>query len=198
MARLVDQKVMKRGGRALAVPLATILLAGGVVAGCGSSKKHAAQTRSSSTATSTAQSASPRTTVAAPPAPATRRRGAKPTRVAVMSSQYGRVLNAPGGHALYVFTHDTPGRSSTCYGDCAKKWPPFLVKQTPQARDAVKQGLLGTARRRDGRLQATYAGRPLYFYFEERDPGEILCQGVAEFGGTWWVVAPGGKPVEHQ
>src|SRR2546421_460315 len=113
MARLVDQKVMKRGGRALAVPLATILLAGGVVTGCGSSKKHAAQTRSSSTATSTAQSESPRTTVAAPPAPAKRRKGAKPTRVAVMSSQYGRVLNAPGGHALYVFTHDTPGRSST-------------------------------------------------------------------------------------
>ena len=51
-------------------------------------------------------------------------------------------------------------------------------------------------RRSDGRLQATYAGRPLYFYVGEKDPGEVLCQGVSEFGGTWYVVAPGGQAVQ--
>ncbi len=187
---------MKRATRAVALALAAVLIAAGA-AGCGSSKKHAAQSDASTKTTSTTQSAPSTNAVAAPPPPA-KKRGPKPKQVALMTSQYGRVLNAPGGHALYVFTHDTPGRPSTCYGECARKWPPFLVKQTPRARTAVKQGLLGTVGRRGGRLQATYAGRPLYFYFEERDPGEILCQGVDEFGGTWWVVAASGQPVERR
>jgi predicted lipoprotein with Yx(FWY)xxD motif len=39
----------------------------------------------------------------------------------------------------------------------------------------------------------TYAGRPLYFYVGDTKPGQILCQNVAEFGGTWRVVRPSGK-----
>jgi len=115
-----------------------------------------------------------------------------------MTSRFGDALNAPGGHALYVFSRDAPGQGSTCYGACSKRFHPFIVKQTPQARDAVKQALLGTAQRRNGRLQATYAGRPLYFYYDEVDPGEVLAQGVTEFGGTWWVVAPSGQPLQQR
>jgi predicted lipoprotein with Yx(FWY)xxD motif len=48
-------------------------------------------------------------------------------------------------------------------------------------------------RRRDGRRQVTYAGQPLYFY--EHDPkGEVLCNDIAEFGGTWFAVTAEGKP----
>jgi predicted lipoprotein with Yx(FWY)xxD motif len=50
-------------------------------------------------------------------------------------------------------------------------------------------------RRRDGRLQVTYAGHPLYYYVGDRRPGEVLCQAVAEYGGTWYVVAPDGRAI---
>ena len=50
----------------------------------------------------------------------------------------------------------------------------------------MKQSLLGTTKRRDGRRQITYRGHPLYFYDEP--PRQILCQNVVEFGGTWLVV----------
>jgi hypothetical protein len=60
---------------------------------------------------------------------------------------------------------------------------------TPPTRGA------DAVRRRDGRLQVTYAGHPLYYYVGDRRAGEVLCQGVAEFGGTWYVVAPDGHVI---
>jgi predicted lipoprotein with Yx(FWY)xxD motif len=109
---------------------------------------------------------------------------AAPT-VTVRSSQYGRILFDGRGFALYAFTADARGRS-TCSGACAKAWPPYIVKTKPRGR------LLGTTRRAGGSLQVTYAGRPLYYYVGDRKPGQILCQNVAEFGGLWLVVRPGG------
>ncbi|MGI8421003.1 MAG: hypothetical protein ACR2MU_01880 [Gaiellaceae bacterium] len=67
------------------------------------------------------------------------------------------------------------------------------IKGRPAAAAGVRAGLLGTTRRSDGSLQATYAGRPLYF--GDRKPGQILCQNISEFGGLWLVVKPDGKPV---
>ena len=70
-------------------------------------------------------------------------------------------------------------------------WPPYLVPRRP-ARGSAFGGLVGTVRRTDGRLQVTYAGRPLYHYVGDLRPGQVLCQGVTEFGGGWYVVAPSG------
>jgi predicted lipoprotein with Yx(FWY)xxD motif len=115
-------------------------------------------------------------------------------KVAVGSSSYGHVLFDGRGFVLYAFTHDRPGRS-TCKGDCAKAWPPFLVARKPRAGTGAKASLLGVVRRANGKLQATYAGRPLYYYVGDTKPGQILCQNVLEFGGYWRVVRPSGKPV---
>lgn len=52
----------------------------------------------------------------------------------------------------------------------------------------------GPAKRSGGRLQATYAGKPLYYYVTDT-PGSILCQDIEEFGGRWYVIKPSGKPV---
>jgi predicted lipoprotein with Yx(FWY)xxD motif len=109
--------------------------------------------------------------------------------VTVRSSQYGRILFDGRGFVLYAFTRDTRGRS-TCTGDCAKAWPPYVVETAP------KGPLLGTTRRAGGKLQVTYAGRPLYYYVGDRKAGQILCQNVTEFGGRWLVVRPGGKLVQ--
>jgi len=47
-------------------------------------------------------------------------------------------------------------------------------------------------RARGGRIQATYAGKPLYYYVGDRRPGQILCQNVNEYGGLWLVLRPSG------
>lgn len=109
----------------------------------------------------------------------------------VKSSTYGRILFDGRGFVIYGFTRDPRGRS-VCSGACATAWPPYLVKGTPRAAAGVKSSQLGTTRRADGKLQVTYAGRPLYHYIGDRKPGQILCQNVKEFGGLWLVVRPNG------
>lgn len=113
--------------------------------------------------------------------------------VKLRQSQFGRVLFSGRDQAIYLFTRDK-GRRSRCYGECAKAWPPFFAKGRPRAGAGVRQGLLGTVKRRDGRRQVTYNGHPLYFYAHE-GPRVVLCQNVEEFGGLWLVVKPDGRPV---
>lgn len=118
---------------------------------------------------------------------------AKGKVVKVVSSQFGRVIADGKGEAFYLFDKEQ-GRKSECYGQCAAVWPPVLTRGKPRAGKGAKAGKLGTTRRRDGKLQVTYAGHPLYYYVDDK-PGTILCQNVDEFGGLWLVVKPSGAAV---
>jgi predicted lipoprotein with Yx(FWY)xxD motif len=119
---------------------------------------------------------------------------AKRPKLKIASSDYGRILFNGRGRALYLVTADTR-KTSNCSGDCATAWPPYIVKTKPAAGPGVKPGLIGTTRRSDGRLQATYAGHPVYFYQGDKQAGEVLCQAVYEFGGYWYVLRASGKAV---
>ena len=110
----------------------------------------------------------------------------------VRSSPFGSILFDGRGRALYAFTRDRRGGGSRCYGACAQKWPVYFAGGRLVAGKGVKRSLLGTIRRRDGRRQITYNGRPLYHYVGDKSPGQVLCQNVDEFGGTWLVVRPSG------
>jgi predicted lipoprotein with Yx(FWY)xxD motif len=114
------------------------------------------------------------------------------TRITVRDSEYGRMLWGSGRQAIYVFERDRRDESR-CYGGCAKAWPPIFTDGRTQAGRGVRSGLLGTTRRKSGRLQVTYAGQPLYYYAHE-GPDEVLCHNVRLNGGLWWVVGPDGKP----
>jgi predicted lipoprotein with Yx(FWY)xxD motif len=114
--------------------------------------------------------------------------------VAAARSQYGTILFDRRGFVLYAFTKDSPGRSA-CAGACAKAWPPYIVTGSLAAGKGAAASQLGTIRRSDGSRQATYAGRPLYYYVGDRKPRQILCQNVNEFGGLWLVVRPNGTVV---
>jgi predicted lipoprotein with Yx(FWY)xxD motif len=114
--------------------------------------------------------------------------------VTVKSSAYGRILFDGRGYVLYAFTRDRRGQSA-CAGACARAWPPYVVRLRPRAGAGAAAKLLGTTKRSSGSLQATYAGRPLYYYVGDRRPGQILCQNVTEFGGVWRVVRPSGRLV---
>ena len=119
---------------------------------------------------------------------------ATPPTLTAKSSSFGRVLFDGRGHVLYAFTRDARGRSA-CYGACAKRWPVYFARGGLRAGAGVKSALLGTTKRRDGRRQITYAGRPLYYYVGDTKAGQILCQNAVEFGGTWLVVRPSGRLV---
>jgi predicted lipoprotein with Yx(FWY)xxD motif len=119
-------------------------------------------------------------------------RPSKTARVRLEDSDYGAVLFDGKGGALYLFTADERG-TSTCYGACAKAWPPFIVEDGLRAGEGVDRGLLGITRRRGGRRQVTYAGQPLYYYVHDT-PHEIFCHDVYEFGGDWLVIQASGDP----
>ena len=126
--------------------------------------------------------------------PAETSRAKQTTTVKVMQTRYGRMLVDGGGRALYLFTKEG-GPKARCYGGCAEAWPVFYARGKLRAGQGAKGDLIGTTRRRDGRRQVTYAGHPLYYYVTDRKPGQVTCQNVVEFGGTWLVVAPSGAAI---
>jgi predicted lipoprotein with Yx(FWY)xxD motif len=112
----------------------------------------------------------------------------------VRSSQFGPILFSGTNRALYTFTRDRRNGPSRCYGDCAAAWPPLYAKGALRAAPGVKRSLIKTVRRRDGRLQVTYNGWPLYFYAHE-GPGVVRCQNVRTHGGLWLVQRASGRIV---
>jgi predicted lipoprotein with Yx(FWY)xxD motif len=113
--------------------------------------------------------------------------------VKVVDSQFGRVIADRRGEAFYLFDKEK-GKRSRCYGECAVAWPPVLTKAKPRAGNGADADLLGTTKRRNGKLQVTYNGHPLYYYKDD-EPGRILCHNVDEFGGLWLVVNRRGDAV---
>jgi predicted lipoprotein with Yx(FWY)xxD motif len=117
-------------------------------------------------------------------------------KVAMAKLPLGRILVDSKGITLYDFVKDK-GTTSVCYGACAALWPPLLTKSKPVAGPGVRASLLGTTKRKDGKLEVTYNGHPLYYFVTDRKPGQTTGQGVNQFGGPWWVLSPAGKEIHH-
>src|SRR5204863_1790861 len=84
-------------------------------------------------------------------------------KVAIAKSPLGRILVVSKGIMLYDFVEDK-GATSVCYGACAALWPPLLTKGKPVAGPGVRASLLGTTKRKEGRLEVTYNHHPLYYF----------------------------------
>jgi predicted lipoprotein with Yx(FWY)xxD motif len=117
-------------------------------------------------------------------------------RVALAKTPLGRILVDSKGITLYDFVVDK-GTTSACYGACAALWPPLLTHGKPVAGPGVKASLLGTTKRKDGKLEVTYGGHPLYYFVSDRRPGQTTGQSVDQFGGPWWVINAKGKEVHR-
>lgn len=114
------------------------------------------------------------------------------TTIAVATnSKLGQILVDGNGITVYLFVHDT-STASTCYTSCAQIWPPVLTSGPPQAGTGATASLLGTTTRTDGKVEVTYAGHPLYYFVQDKQPGDATGQGVDGFGGLWWVLTPSG------
>ena len=105
-----------------------------------------------------------------------------PTQVAagatVMAKTIGSqtiLIAGSNGMTVYTFTSDTAGSGkSACSGGCLTKWPALTVAAgaTATAGSGVT-GQLGTITRADdGSLQVTYNGLPLYFFQNDKAPGD--------------------------
>lgn len=107
----------------------------------------------------------------------------------------GLVLVDSAGYTLYEFHKDKGGQSS-CYGNCAKIWPPLLTDGEPHPSNGAQGSLLGTTKRRDGTTQVTYAGHPLYTYAADRKPGEASGNDFSSFGAEWYALEGNGEDAE--
>jgi predicted lipoprotein with Yx(FWY)xxD motif len=118
--------------------------------------------------------------------------------VKVAKTALGPVLADSRGRTLYMFAADK-GKTSVCYGKCAAFWPPLLGSAKHVAVGAgVKSSLLGTTKRKDGALQITYAGHPLYLFVKDTKAGQTTGQGLNVVGGLWWVVSPSGAVLKKK
>ncbi len=98
------------------------------------------------------------------------------------------VLTNAQGFTLYSFAPDTL-TTSNCNGTCATYWPPVIG--TPTAGSGVT-GRLGTIKRADGSIQATYNGHPLYTYVGDTSPGQGNGNNLNLNGGLWHEVPASG------
>jgi predicted lipoprotein with Yx(FWY)xxD motif len=113
-------------------------------------------------------------------------------RVTLHQTKIGKVLATSTGRTLYLFMKDKHAKSA-CYGQCATYWPPLMKKGKLSAGAGVKAGLLGTTKRKNGKLQVTYKGHPLYLFKLDHGAGQVAGQGQNFFGGRWYALSSSGS-----
>jgi len=109
----------------------------------------------------------------------------------VSDSTVGHYVSDGTGRTLYRFDKDTAHPSaSNCAGQCAETWPPLTVARGQALyAEGVDPQQVGFIERADGSCQITVGGWPVYMFSKDKNPGDLLGQGV---GGTWFAVAPDG------
>ncbi len=102
------------------------------------------------------------------------------------------ILIDQNGRSLYHVTSDQ-GMKVTCVGACAKAWPPVIVSGKARAGAGITAAWLGTVKRPDGKLQATYKGLTLYRFGGDKASGDVNGQAVEQ---KWYAVGSSGKLVK--
>lgn len=89
------------------------------------------------------------------------------------------VLASKTGMTIYTFDKDTGGKSA-CNASCLALWPAVSQAEAPAANSNW-----GSIARDDGAKQLTYKGRPVYYYAQDKKPGDANGDGV---GGVWHAI----------
>ena len=118
--------------------------------------------------------------------------GGEGTISATEISGLGKVLVDSEGMTVYLFTPDE-GSTSVCYGGCESAWPPVVAEGKPTAGEGAMSAALGTTKRKDGTMQVTYEGHPVYTFVGDKAPGEANGQ---EVEGTWFALDEAGAEVK--
>jgi predicted lipoprotein with Yx(FWY)xxD motif len=108
------------------------------------------------------------------------------------SPKLGMILVDSEGMTLYDF-HKDRGTTSSCYAACAEGWPPLTTEGEPQVGNGASGSKLGTTERKDGTMQVTYAGHPLYTFVGDKKPGEANGNDIKAFGASWYALKGSGE-----
>ncbi len=104
----------------------------------------------------------------------------------------GDYLVNESGFALYYLSDDGSGNgASTCFDDCASKWPPFY-DETITVPDSLRPVDFATITRTDGSKQTTFKGWPLYLSSRDEAAGDVFGNGRED--NRWHVVDPQDQP----
>jgi predicted lipoprotein with Yx(FWY)xxD motif len=164
---------------------ALALIAVLAIAGCGSSSDNGSSSSSGGAYGSGEES----TKAATKPASTV---GTVAVVTAASAPKLGKIIVDSKGFTLYDF-HKDKGTTSSCYGGCAKVWPPLISEGEPQVGEGAMLSKLGTTQRKDGTLQVTYAGHPLYTYTADTKPGEAKGNDFSSYGAQWYALLPSGE-----
>lgn len=114
--------------------------------------------------------------------------------IAVASGEV-TILNSDGstsvrsdldGHTLYTLSDDAPNTGvSACIEGCIDAWPPLLARE-----DDANERPFTIVVREDGHRQWALRDKPLYFFGNDAEPGDINGHGA---GNKWF--AASGAPV---
>lgn len=94
------------------------------------------------------------------------------------------VLVAANGHTLYTLSKETTHRI-ICTKGCLTNWPPLKIAKGVRPVGAAHLGVL---KRREGFLQVTLNGRPLYTFIGDTKKGQANGEGLKDVG-VWHVAA---------
>lgn len=137
--------------------------------------------------TSSAAGAIAPDTSAAPMATATPPTPTPPGVILMTVSKPGRgMLLVDGtGRALYVLDHSPTDTNS---------WKPVSGATAPTTTDtAIKGSMIGTTTSPSGGMQATYSGKPLYYFAGDSAANDMKGEGKRESGATGHLIRPDGS-----
>ncbi|MEV7607795.1 hypothetical protein AB0N65_20370 [Paenarthrobacter sp. NPDC089322] len=161
------------------------LVLAAALAGCGGSP--------GTTTTSPAATTSPATSSPAASSPAASSPAAAGAEMKVASSSAGQIVVDSKGMSLYFFTKDVKDSgTSACTAACLAAWPVFTTTSDAPAVNGVT-GTVGTIATPDGKKQVTLNGMPLYYFAQDKAPGDVLGQGVMN---VWYLVSPDGEMIK--
>ena len=126
------------------------------------------------------------TLTAAPAAMSLAEASPKPPAVKVKNRTFGNILQSKNKLPLYYWNVEKRASGKIrCVGECARVWPPLVVKSRSAVKPTIPgiRGRFGVIKRKDGRLQVTLRGLPLYAYHDD-PPNTVLCDNV----DGWFVV----------
>jgi predicted lipoprotein with Yx(FWY)xxD motif len=99
------------------------------------------------------------------------------------NEKLGKILTDGKGMTLYYFSKDVLGKSN-CFGGCVTAWPLYNPASFTAPTGTIAADFTSVDRG-DGTSQLAYKGWPLYYYFQDKNPGDTLGENVGE---VWFVI----------
>ena len=92
------------------------------------------------------------------------------------------ILTDAKGMTLYTWDKDKEANKSACEGNCIMNWPALMA-----AGNDKDTGDWKVIARPDGSKQIAYKGKPLYYYKDDKAPGDKVGDGK---GMVWHIAKP--------